>query len=105
STPPQSGGGSAIFPSVTRRSATCWWPPGKRGMSYFAQTPLGSCAYNTFSILPANGRNAHENQLGSRRKTLSVDRSGWSGCRYVAALVRFRLHEPEYGRKIGEHEF
>ena len=40
------------------------------GVSYFAQTPLGPCAYNTFSIPPANGRNAHENQLGSR-KTLS----------------------------------
>jgi hypothetical protein len=33
------------------------------------------------------------------------DWSGWSGCRYVAALVRFRLHEPEYGRQIGKHEF
>jgi len=32
-------------------------------------------------------------------KPLSVDRSGWSGCRYVPALVRFRLHEPECGPK------
>jgi hypothetical protein len=50
------------------------WTPleecGRLGVSYFAQTPLGPCAYNTFSIPPANGRNAHENQLGSR-KTLS----------------------------------
>jgi hypothetical protein len=30
--PPQSGGGSAIFPSVTRRSATRWWPPASARM-------------------------------------------------------------------------
>src|SRR2546429_3171125 len=33
--------------------------------------------------------------------TLVADRVEW----VVAALVRFRLHEPEYGRKIGKHEF
>src|SRR5258708_30770641 len=71
------------------------------GVSNFAQTPLGQCAYNTLS---QTGATPNENQLGSR-KTLFVDRSGWSSCRYVPALVRFRLHEPECGRKIGKHEF
>src|SRR6266550_9038797 len=54
-------------------------------------------------FFPQTGGTPNENQLGSR-KTLFVDRSGWSGRRYVAAVVRFRLHEPEYGRKIGKHE-
>jgi hypothetical protein len=36
--PPQSGGGSAIFPSVTRRSATCWGPPASGRMDEIETT-------------------------------------------------------------------
>jgi hypothetical protein len=32
------GGGSAIFPSVTRRSATCWWPPASGRMDEIETT-------------------------------------------------------------------
>jgi hypothetical protein len=67
--PPQSGGGSAIFPSVTRRSATCWWPPASGRMdeieTTFALTGLPEalspavgvmCAESDKSLLPARIR-------------------------------------------------
>jgi hypothetical protein len=39
-------------------------------------------------LFPQNGGTPNENQLGSR-KTLSVDRSGWSGCRYLPLSYGF----------------
>jgi hypothetical protein len=68
------------------------------GVSNFAQTPLGPCAYNLFEFSQTGGT-PNDNQLGSH-KTLSVDRSGRRRRRYVPALVRFGFMSRNAAEKL-----